>query len=68
MKHNPGVDFESLDFEVVHKEMEAEEDAEEAEEDAVVAATAAEGNAPKVEDEAPEPVVGKMPLLYDIIA
>ena len=61
MKHNPGVDFESLDFEVVHKEMEAEEDAE-------VAATAAEGNAPKVEDEAPEPVVGKMPLLYDIIA
>lgn len=51
-KHNPGVDLEGLDFEVVDKEMEADEVTEAA----VVAP--AEGNVPKAEGDALEPMVG----------
>lgn len=42
-KHNPRVDLESLDFEAVDKEMEAE--------------AATEGNTPKAKDKALEPMV-----------
>lgn len=60
-KHNPGVDLESLDFEVVDKEMEAEEAAE------AVAATA-EGNTPKAGTKPLNLWLETMPLLHDIIA